>query len=104
MYDTLSSLQAYHLRLKSTVEPYLNEDGQYLKMKTQLEYRTLNNEVLNKWASLLDKLGEAWASVERLVRNLIGQLLLLPKLLSEESYLRLILSEEKRMNRSCTVN
>jgi len=48
MYDTLSSLQAYHLRLKSTVEPYLNEDGQYLKMKTQLEYRTLNNEVLNK--------------------------------------------------------
>ena len=51
--------------LKNTVEAYLNEAGQYLNLKAQLEDRTLIIKVQNKRASLLDKLGEARASVEK---------------------------------------
>ena len=33
IYETLSSFQVDHLGLKNTVEVYLNEVGQYLKLK-----------------------------------------------------------------------
>jgi len=53
------------LGLKNIVEAYLNEAGQYLNLKAQLEDRTPIIKVQNKRASLLDKLGEARASVEK---------------------------------------
>jgi len=53
------------LGLKNIVEAYLNEAGQYLNLKAQLEDRTPIIKVQNKRASLLDKLGEAQASVEK---------------------------------------
>ena len=51
--------------LKNSVEAYLSEVGQYLKLKAQLEDRTPTEDVLNKRAALLDKLGEARASVQK---------------------------------------
>jgi len=53
------------LELKNIVEACLNEVGQYLKLKAQLEGRTHTKDMLNKRTTLLDKLGEAWASVEK---------------------------------------
>jgi len=65
IYETLSSFQANYLGLNNSVEAYLNEVRQYLKLKAQLEDRTLTEDVLSKRATLLDKLGEVRASVER---------------------------------------
>ena len=65
IYETLSSFQADYLGLKNSVEAYLNEVGQYLKLKAQLEDRTPTEDVLNKRVALIDKLGEARASVEK---------------------------------------
>ena len=47
--------------LKNNVEAYLNEVGQYLKLKVQLQGLTPIKDVLNKRIALLDKLGEASA-------------------------------------------
>ena len=66
IYETLSSFQTDYLGLKNTVETYLTEAGRYLKLKAQLEDRIPAVEVQNKLAAVLDKLGEAWASVEKL--------------------------------------
>ena len=65
IYETLSSFQADHLELKNTVETCLTEAKQYLKLKAQLQDRTTTIEVQNKRATLLSKLGEAQASVEK---------------------------------------
>ena len=65
IYETLSSFQADYLGLKNSVEAYLNEVEQYLKLKAQLEDRSPSEDVLNKRAALIDKLGEARASVEK---------------------------------------
>ena len=43
----------------------MTEVGQYLKLKAQLEDQTTIEDVLSKQAAVLDKLGEARASVER---------------------------------------
>jgi len=89
------------LGLKNTVEAYLNEAGQYLKLKAQLENRTPTVEVQNLRVALLDKLGQARDTMEKLEAQFIRQLVLLPKLISEGSYLRLRLSKQKQMNGSC---
>jgi len=65
IYETLSSFQADYLWLKNTLEAYLNEVGQYLKLKAQLEGRTHIEDMLNKRTTLLDKVGEARALVEK---------------------------------------
>jgi len=65
IYETLSSLQVDYLGLKNSDEAYLNEVRQYLKLKAQLDDQTPTEVVLSKRAALLDKLGEARASVER---------------------------------------
>jgi len=65
IYETLSSFQADHLRLKDTVETYLTEAKQYLKLKAQLQDRIPTVEVENKRATLLTKLEEARSSVEK---------------------------------------
>ena len=43
----------------------MNEVGEYPKLKAQLENRAPTEDVLSKRAALLDKLGEARASVEK---------------------------------------
>ena len=63
--EALSSIQADYLGLKNSVVSYLNEVRQCLKLKAQLEDRTLTEDALNKRAALLDKIGEARASVEK---------------------------------------
>ena len=65
IHETLSSFQADYLGLKNSVEAYLNEVEQYLKLKAQLKDRTPTEDVLNKRVALIDKLGEARASVEK---------------------------------------
>jgi len=65
IYKMLSSFQADYLGLKNYVEAYLNELGQYLKLKAQLEDRTPAEDVLSKQTALFDKLGEAQASMEK---------------------------------------
>jgi len=65
IYETLSSLQADYLELKNTVETYLTETRRYLKLKAQLEDWTPIAKVQSKRSALLDKLGKARASVEK---------------------------------------
>jgi len=51
---------------KNTVKAYVNEAGQYLKLKPQLEGWTPTEDVLNKRVALLDKLKEAQLQWKRL--------------------------------------
>jgi len=104
IYETLSSFQEEYLGLKNTVERYLIEAGQYLKLKAQLQDRTPTVKVQNKRVALLSKLREARASVEKVKEQLTKSLFLLPKLISEGSYLRLSSSRRKQMSRSCMAN
>jgi len=48
IYETLSSFQTDYLGLKNSIDVYLNEVGQYLKLKAQLEDRTPTKDVLSK--------------------------------------------------------
>jgi len=63
--DETLCFQADYLGLKNSVEAYLNEVEQYLKLKAQLEGWTPIEDVLSKRVPLLNKLGEARASIEK---------------------------------------
>jgi len=71
----------------------VNEVGQYLKLKAQLERRTPTEDVLNKRTTLLDKLGEARASVEKVVTQFDEATTTIAQAHKQKKLLRLILNE-----------